>query len=154
MVICIQILPFLIAMDKKDYERFKKTAILIIAVIFIVQRSVVYFQEKKETNEIVFYSLPPQSESVRELPVESNETVIIKETENEQSEKTVSDKININTADSEELQKLYRIGPALAERIIEYRNSFGNFVTIEEIMEVKGIGEKTFEKIKDEICVK
>ena len=154
MVICIQILPFLIAMDKKDYERFKKTAILIIAVIFIVQRSVVYFQEKKETNEIVFYSLPPQSESVRELPVESNETVIIKETENEQSENTVSDKININTADSEELQKLYRIGPALAERIIEYRNSFGNFVTIEEIMEVKGIGEKTFEKIKDEICVK
>ena len=154
MVICIQILPFLIAMDKKDYERFKKTAILIIAVIFIVQRSVVYFQEKKETNEIVFYSLPPQSESVRELPVESNETVIIKETENEQSEKTVSDKININTADSEELQKLYRIGPALAERIIEYRNSFGDFVTIEEIMEVKGIGEKTFEKIKDEICVK
>ena len=154
MVICIQILPFLIVMDKKDYERFKKTAILIIAVIFIIQRSVVYFQEKKETNEIVFYSLPPQSESVRELPVESNEIIIIKETENEQSEKTVSDKININTADSEELQKLYRIGPALAERIIEYRNSFGDFVTIEEIMEVKGIGEKTFEKIKDEICVK
>ena len=63
-------------------------------------------------------------------------------------------RININKASAEELQKLYRIGPATSQRIIDYRQSYGDFETIEEIKEVKGIGDKIFEKIKDQICVK
>lgn len=62
-------------------------------------------------------------------------------------------KIDINTAGTEDLIKLEKIGPALAERIIEYREANGPFKNIEEIKNVKGIGEKTFEMIKDKITV-
>ena len=61
--------------------------------------------------------------------------------------------ININTADETELQKLNRVGPAIAKRIVDYREQNGNFETIEDIKKVRGIGEKTFEKMKDQITV-
>jgi len=61
------------------------------------------------------------------------------------------DRININTAGSEELQQLDGIGPVTAEKIIEYREKSGNFKTIEDIKNVSGIGEKTFDKLKDDI---
>ena len=59
--------------------------------------------------------------------------------------------MNINTAGSEQLQTLTGIGPALAERIISYREQNGAFMSIEEIKNVSGIGDKTFEKFKDRI---
>lgn len=62
-------------------------------------------------------------------------------------------KININIADSAKLQELNGIGPALSERIIEYRENNGNFKTIEDIKSVSGIGDKTFEKFKNNITV-
>lgn len=62
-------------------------------------------------------------------------------------------KISINTATIEQLQKLSRIGPAIAERIIEYREKNGNFKSIEEIMNVKGISAAIYEQIKDDICL-
>ena len=61
--------------------------------------------------------------------------------------------ININTADEKELQKIRGVGPVIASRIVEYRNSNGSFKTIEEIKKVRGIGERTFEKMKDAITV-
>lgn len=61
--------------------------------------------------------------------------------------------VNINTADKEELQRLYNIGPRKAESIIEYRESFDGFEKIEDIMKIKGIGASTFEMIKDHITV-
>jgi len=65
-----------------------------------------------------------------------------------------ADKVNINTADKEVLSSLTGIGPVTAERIIEYRDKNGPFKSKEEITKVKGIGEKTFEKIKDLIEIK
>jgi competence protein ComEA len=56
--------------------------------------------------------------------------------------------VNINTASSEELQMLPRVGPALAGRIIEFRQANGPFQTIDEILAVKGIGESSFEKLE------
>ena len=61
--------------------------------------------------------------------------------------------ININTANIAQLETLNGIGPVKAEAIIAYREEFGAFINIEEIMEVKGIAEKTFEKIRERICV-
>ena len=58
--------------------------------------------------------------------------------------------ININT---EELDALPGIGPAMAKRIIEYRETEGAFTAIEDIKKVKGIGEAKFEKMKDKICL-
>lgn len=61
--------------------------------------------------------------------------------------------ININTATQEELESLPGIGPALAGRIIEYRNTHGPFANIEAIQEVSGIGPAIFAKIRDLISV-
>ena len=62
-------------------------------------------------------------------------------------------KININTATEEELESLKGIGPATAKNIISYREEYGGFSSIEEIKNVKRIGDKIFEKIKGDICV-
>lgn len=61
--------------------------------------------------------------------------------------------ININTADETELKKIRGVGPVIAGRIIEYRTNNGAFQSIEEIKKVRGIGEKTFEKMRDSITV-
>lgn len=60
-------------------------------------------------------------------------------------------KININTASSLELQQLPGIGPARAQLIIEYRQQYGNFQNAEELLNITGIGEKTLQKIKNQL---
>lgn len=62
-------------------------------------------------------------------------------------------KININTAELQELESLPRIGPALAQRIIDYRENNGRFKDINELNNVSGIGDKIFEGLKDKITV-
>jgi len=65
----------------------------------------------------------------------------------------VSGKININTASSSQLDTLPGIGPTYAQRIIDYRQTHGGFKSIDEIKNVKGIGDKTFEKFRDMITI-
>lgn len=67
-------------------------------------------------------------------------------------EKKEQPKISINSATQEELQTLSGIGPSIASRIIEYRKN-NTFQTLEQIKEVKGIGDGLFNKIKDDICL-
>ncbi len=62
--------------------------------------------------------------------------------------------VNINTATVEQLDTLPGIGPALAERIIQYRTENGPFEHIEDLMKVKGIGPAMFEKLKDKITTR
>jgi comEA protein len=62
-------------------------------------------------------------------------------------------KVNINTASASELETLPRIGPKVAQRIIDFRTKNGNFKKVEEIMKVQGIGEKVYDQIKDLISV-
>ncbi len=63
------------------------------------------------------------------------------------------DKVNINTASLQELQTLPRIGPQIAQRILDYRKENGNFKRVEDILKVRGVGEKVFEQLKDKITV-
>jgi competence protein ComEA len=56
--------------------------------------------------------------------------------------------VNINTASTEQLQLLPRVGPALAGRIVEFREANGPFRAVDEIVAVKGIGESSFEKLE------
>jgi len=62
-------------------------------------------------------------------------------------------KINLNTATLAELDSLPGIGATYAQRIIDYRNEKGGFKSIDEVKNVKGIGEKTYEKFKDKISI-
>lgn len=112
--------------------------ILILLVFFLGQRYI----ERRSTEEIMLYSQAIEK-SIPRSP-EENES---------NSEDISSEKININTASAEELQKLDGIGEKKAEAIIHYRYVYGDFTDISEIMNVDGIGSGTYEKIKDKITV-
>jgi comEA protein len=62
-------------------------------------------------------------------------------------------KVNINTASQSELEGLPRIGPKIAREIVDFRTKNGAFKKIEEILKVKGVGEKLFNQLKDLITV-
>ena len=61
--------------------------------------------------------------------------------------------VNLNTATKEELIALPGIGPAKAQAILDYRKANGAFKSVEELKDVKGIGAKRFEKLKDDLTV-
>lgn len=92
------------------------------------------------------------SHAIQDAEDETENTTVKEQVKELVSEKK-SGKININTANSEELQSLKGIGPSTASSIIAYREEYGGFSSIEEIKNVKRIGDKIFEKIKADICV-
>jgi competence protein ComEA len=61
--------------------------------------------------------------------------------------------VNINKAGVEELQAIRGIGPSLAERIVDYRNEYGLFVSTDDLAQVRGIGGTRLQKIKGQIAV-
>ena len=69
------------------------------------------------------------------------------------AENSVIGKIQLNQATVEELQALPGVGPALSERIVTYRNEHGPFKTIDQLIEVKGVGQAKLAKIKDRVTV-
>lgn len=71
----------------------------------------------------------------------------------EQRKNASGEMVNINTADAEGLKKLKGIGPAMAQRIIDYREANGSFQAPEDIMQVKGIGKAKYAKLKEQISI-
>jgi comEA protein len=71
----------------------------------------------------------------------------------QKSSPAATEKINLNSATLEQLQTLPGIGPVIAKSIIDHRTKVGKFSRIEEVINVKGIGEKKFQKIKDRLIV-
>ncbi len=89
--------------------------------------------------------------------IENKDTNITDKEDNkdvsDENENPIKEIININTATIEELQNLSGVGESKALAIIAYREEFGKFKSIEEIKNVKGIGDGVFEKIKDNITI-
>lgn len=93
--------------------------------------------------------IPNKNEKISEYVTKnSGYNVIEKEDQNKEESK-----VNINTATQEELDSLPGIGPSIAQRIIEYRNENGKFSKIEDLQNVKGIGDSKYDEIKDNVTV-
>lgn len=62
-------------------------------------------------------------------------------------------RVNLNTADAKTLDTLPGVGPATAQKIIDYRESEGGFQSPEDLMKIKGIGQAKYEKLKDKVTI-
>jgi comEA protein len=69
------------------------------------------------------------------------------------TKKPPSKPININTANSEELQQVPGIGPATAEKILQMRKSYGAFKSVDDLLSIRGIGKKRLEKMRKYLTV-
>ncbi len=87
------------------------------------------------------------------IPFQGEETATQEEAATQNGGIRSDGKVNINTASAEELMTLKGIGQTRAEQIIAYREKHGAFASIEGIMEVDGIKQGTFDKLKDNITV-
>jgi competence ComEA-like helix-hairpin-helix protein len=106
------------------------------------------------TNKLTYYqspkmSLPPSSSNM----LTPSPRVTLHIYPSTVPSPTNSTKININTATLIELDRISEVGPVIAQRIVDYRAANGPFQKIEDIKKVQGIGDKNFEKMKDEITV-
>lgn len=102
------------------------------------------FSERLEDQMIIY--VPKEGEEIPEIKVSD------KKNENKSSSQS-SDKININQAEKDELMTLNGVGEKKAEKIIEYREENGSFKSVEDLKNVNGFGEKTFESLKESIIV-
>lgn len=103
-----------------------------------------YRGEKVRSNQIVL--------SVNESSNSSSNNASSEETPDVNGQEK-SSKVNINTANAQELQKLNGIGEKKAELIVAYRQKNGQFANIEDIKQISGIGDKTFAALKDQLEV-
>ena len=102
---------------------------------------------QKLTDELVIY-VPQKGEKLDDMPVATTQTPTTS------SNNSNSDTVNINTATENELTTLPGIGPSKAAAIIAYREENGSFQTIDDLKNVSGIGDKTFEQLQQFIAVK
>jgi competence protein ComEA len=134
------------------------------AVYFRNSDTTVYISPPMTSSETILQETPminPLKTEHEQTPIPSPELthpITVKQssgfTPAESSTEKRQEQIDINTADIDELCTLPGIGEKRAEDIIRYRTTQGLFTEPEDIMNVKGIGNKTFEKIKDQITVK
>lgn len=139
---------------KKPRKSDKKPDIIIILLVIIaiiaIVRTVLYFRTALiPINDSVIISYSSSSSEVAAVTSKVQTTSSEKPTSSEAEIEIV----NINTADKDKLCTLHSIGESRALAIISYREANGSFQTIDDIKNVKGIGEKIFEGIKDNICV-
>ena len=142
-------------------EKIKKIKnIVIILLILAAVLGLILSRIQPKVGEldekITFYSKSPENTEIStkaEGQEGQNQTESdVNSSDNSDTSGTVSaqenGKISLNKATKEELMSLPGIGETKALAIIEYRNRYNGFVSIEEITQVKGIGESTFNKIK------
>ena len=120
--------------------------LLLLAAAFLAVMGLTDFQTSK-TADGTDYTITTQRQVPDPAPEEAGTPGPVPE------EPEDAGPININIAELEELEALSGIGPALGQRIIDYREENGPFQSVEDLLNVKGIGEKTLEKFRDNVTV-
>ncbi|MFF5995587.1 helix-hairpin-helix domain-containing protein [Lysinibacillus sp. KU-BSD001] len=109
--------------------------------------------------QLINHAQKLQDEMVIYIPLEGQDTELdmqqfISSASSSSADSSSSGKVNINTADETQLTTLPGIGPAKAKAIIAHRDEHGKFQAIDGLKNVTGIGDKTFEQLKDLIDIK
>ena len=141
-------------LSRIDFNKVKNCLIVIFCIFSAVMNIINICGSKKDS--IIYFTDPLPSvsaDALSDADADVPDTVPAEKTDTKAETQEKSFKININTAGKSELMELKGIGEAKASAIIDYRNEFGSFVSIEEIKLVRGIGDKIFSNIKDEICI-
>ncbi|MCG8393958.1 MAG: helix-hairpin-helix domain-containing protein [Pseudomonadales bacterium] len=87
------------------------------------------------------------------VPALAVELEPVKDAATQATAEQVSDRINLNTASVSELQELKGVGPKTAESIVQWRDNQGPFTSVDQLLAIKGIGEKTLAGMRDQIIV-
>lgn len=149
------------------FTKLESRAIILIIMAILVGTVIKIVKNQATSNSFDFESFDKEFiyktsfyQTATDLVIEDStisgttEDTHTKKNEKGKKEQNLKEKsININTATKEELVKLPGVGPSTAEKIIEYREKINGFKKIEDIMKVKGIGQKKFEKMKPYIFV-
>ena len=130
--------------NQKEEQALHQQTCILIAIACLFCAGILLYQ--------VFFQGPVIYQKSGEDRPESS-VISSSEPEPSASSDTAVTLINLNTATAEELDTLPGIGPARAQAIITYREEQGEFYTIEQVMEVDGIGEGIFEQIREFITV-
>jgi competence protein ComEA len=109
------------------FARYRPQIVVAVLVVIVLVGGAFYASRVSERAPQVVYSF-----SLEEVEAQSQDSL----------------KVDINTADVEELDELPEVGPATAETIVEYRRTNGMFRSVDELEEISGIGPATLEKIK------
>ena len=137
-------------------------ALFILTVVLIISIIIQWLQPHQLNSRFFDYSLqdslfkvysadtlsPPQNQKKMAPPKQTPKYVKHKK------KKLMFNTININAAGQNELERLPRIGPATAKKILELRQKMNGFAKIEDLLKVKGIGPKTLKKIRPFIFIK
>ena len=128
----------------------KGFSLLVIAICtpFLIQYGYRYFFVKEHSPDLEISYIDESCEPFYKQPLISSPKTFL----SYPKKKKEAQPVNINTADSIELEKLPGIGFKLAARIIKYRKMLGGYIKVEQLKEVYGIPEETYEKIKS-ICI-
>lgn len=118
----------------------------ILTVLFAVFLGGFFVGRNVNRTPVQISRLPAPTQALQTVAATSPEAT-------ESTESVPSGPININTADAETLDYLPGIGPVLAQRIVDYREQFGPFQSIGELINVSGIGTKKLEAIWDDITI-
>ncbi len=97
--------------------------------------------------EEILVRYTPLTDTVHEAVIDEPVPVLMNSEMDENNMEAVRDTVNINLATSEELQRLPGIGPAYADRIIDWREENGLFTSPDQLLEIRGIGEKRLEQL-------
>ena len=98
--------------------------------------------------------IPEEGKPQTDTQINSGQAIQSSDTDNNHTASGLtSGKISINNADSTQLQTINGVGPVTADKIIAFREQNGGFTKIEQLKEISGIGDKTFEKMKDQVSL-
>jgi comEA protein len=141
-------------MNSKQFEQVSKlswvlTLLLVAVTAFVLGQNLTTFKASQPDDSIPATSEPTNSaiSAIEQAIQEDTSTAV----DNAASQPTGL--ISLNSATLAELDKLPGIGPSKAQAIIDYRQQNGQFVRIEDLMNVKGIGQKTFDSLKGQISL-